>query len=246
MSSTDHPPPDPTADNSQDPIRLVCSTTMFEVIGQAVLELWNTVNLLTSIEAPKHQRYRVTIFGSARLQPGMPVYEGVRYLASELTRMGCDIVTGGGPGLMQAANEGSVATDPTNQMQSIGIRVDLGFEQSANPFVEQVYHHRTFFSRLHHFVIASDAFVVVPGGIGTLLEAVMVWQLLQVRHLQNTPLIMVGPMWRDLIDWAKQHMVQADPPMAAPDDLMIPHYVEAFDEAIALLRQSQLAWQNHL
>jgi hypothetical protein len=108
-------------------------------------------------------------------------YDEAKRLAAELTRMGCDIITGGGPGLMQAANEGVMSLGPDATGRSIGVRVDLPFEQEVNPFVGQMYEHKTFFSRLHHFMIASDALVVVPGGIGTLLELAMVWQLLQVR-----------------------------------------------------------------
>ena len=73
--------------------------------------------------------------------------------------------------------------------------MELPFEQDVNPFVEQAFEHETFFTRLHHFVIASDAFVVVPGGIGTVLETLMIWKLLQVRHVDNVPLIFVGKMW---------------------------------------------------
>lgn len=215
---------------------------IFQVVQDSILRLWDVVDDLTQIRSPKHQRYRVTIFGSARLQPGDPLYEGVRHLASELTQIGCDIVTGGGPGLMQAANEGSVMADPNNQKQSIGLRVDLDFEQGANPFVEQVYHHRTFFSRLHHFALLSNAFVVVPGGIGTTLEALMVWQLLQVRKLQNTPLIMVGPMWMELMAWAKTHMVDREPRLASEIDIQTPHCVDTFEDAIAILRESYTCW----
>jgi predicted Rossmann-fold nucleotide-binding protein len=68
----------------------------------------------------------------------------------------------------------------------VGIRISLSFEQQINPFVGQVHEHRTFFSRVHHFMIVSDAFVVAPGGIGTLLEPAMVWQLFQARKLSNT------------------------------------------------------------
>jgi len=95
----------------------------------------------------------------------------------------------GGPGLMQAANEGAVSVDPGALERSVGIRVELPFEQTINPFVGQAYEHRTFFSRLHHLMIVSDAFVDVPGGIGTLPEMSLVWQLLQVRKLFATPLI---------------------------------------------------------
>jgi uncharacterized protein (TIGR00730 family) len=216
----------------------------FEVVQEAVLQLWGVVNRLTSIRPPKRQRYRVTIFGSARLQADNPLYAGVRHLASQLTEMGCDIVTGGGPGLMQAANEGSVIADPANLTQSIGIRVELDSEQNTNPFVEKIYHHQTFFSRLHHFVLLSDAFVVVPGGIGTTLEAMMIWQLLQVRKLHNTPFIMVGKMWFELAAWAQEHMVNVDRKMANPIDMHIPRCVDNFEEAIAALRESHTEWQH--
>ena len=114
--------------------------------------------------------------------------------AAAFAEMGCDIVTGGGPGLMQAANEGAAKRSGAPGL--VGIRVELPFEQDVNPFVEQAFSTRRSSRRLHHFVIASDAFVVVPGGIGTVLETLMIWQLLQVRHVDHVPLILVGKMWR--------------------------------------------------
>src|SRR5436189_2652730 len=136
--------------------------------------------------------------------------------------MGCDIITGGGPGLMQAANEGASAANAPGRNQSVGIRVNLPFEQDVNPFVTQAFEHKTFFSRLHHFVLTSDAFVVTPGGIGTVLELTMVWQLLQVKHVHNTPLILVGKMWSEFVDWAKQNLLKPDLSLARPADLAIP------------------------
>jgi uncharacterized protein (TIGR00730 family) len=137
-------------------------------------------------------------FGLARIPSDHWVYGAVRDLAAELARMGCGIVTGGGPGLMQAANEGAALAGSAQVGRTIGSRVDLPFEQDVNPFVGEAYEHRTFFSRLHHFVLVSDAFVVVPGGIGTVLELAMVWQLLQVRKLHQTPLILISRMWTEL------------------------------------------------
>lgn len=125
------------------------NNAVFEVVEKSILGLWEVVNNLTALRPPKRARYRVTIFGSARMAPGSDLYEVVKQLAGKLTLMGCDIVTGGGPGLMQAANEGSVLADPDDQVKSIGIRVDLKQEQVTNPFVEETYCHRTFFSRLH-------------------------------------------------------------------------------------------------
>jgi uncharacterized protein (TIGR00730 family) len=184
----------------------------------------------------------VTIFGSARIQTGNWVYTAVRDLAAELARMGCTIVTGGGPGLMQAANEGVTAAGPEAAKRSLGIRVHLPFEQNVNPFVTEAHEHRTFFSRLHHFVLVSDAFVVVPGGVGTLLETAMIWQLLQVRNLRDTPLILVGPMWGELVDWARRSMLRPGFELASPADMDIPTVVQNGEEAIALLRQAHARW----
>jgi hypothetical protein len=215
-----------------------------QVVKQAVVQLWDVINGLTSLRPPKRQRYRVTIFGSARIEKDSLIYGQVKWLASELTKMNCDIVTGGGPGLMQAANEGSVMADPANRTQSIGIRVNLGFEQEVNPFVEEVFQHQTFFSRLHQFVLISNAFVVVPGGIGTTLEAFMIWQLLQVRQLNNIPLIMVGKMWFDLVAWAKKYMVEGKFSLANLEDIIIPDCVDTVEEAITILKKSQVEWQE--
>jgi predicted Rossmann-fold nucleotide-binding protein len=106
----------------------------------------------------------VTIFGSARLKPGSFGYEETKRAAAALARMGCDIVTGGGPGLMQAANEGAVSAP--GRAKSTVIRVHLPFEQKSNAFVTEAFEHRTFFTRLHQFVL-PEAFIVAPGGIGT-------------------------------------------------------------------------------
>lgn len=212
------------------------------VLERAVGGLWEVVNDLTRLRRTTRQNYRVTIFGSARINPGTPAYEGARQLAAELIGMGCDILTGGGPGMMQAANEGAHSADPTGLSRSVGINIELPFEQSVNPFVTQVFTHRTFFSRLHHFMIASDAFIVTPGGIGSLLELSLAWQLLQVRQLYNTPLILVGKMWADLVEWARQAMLIEGSELASAVDFQIPHCVNTIEEAITLIRENRTAW----
>jgi uncharacterized protein (TIGR00730 family) len=193
-----------------------------QILVSTVFGLWDIVNNLTRLRPSRRERYRVTIFGSARAQPGTYVYDEVKRIAADLAGMGCDIITGGGPGLMQAANEGAAAANAPERNRSVGIRVDLPFEQEVNPFVEQAFEHKTFFTRLHHFVLTSDAFVVAPGGIGTVLELMMVWQLLQVRHVHDTPLILVGKMWADLVEWARTHLLTTQPPLANPEDMNIP------------------------
>jgi hypothetical protein len=110
-----------------------------QVLVSTVFGLWDIVNNLTRLRPSKRERYRVTIFGSARAQPGTYVYAEVKRLASALAAMDCDIITGGGPGLMQAANEGAAAAHAPERDRSVGIRVDLPFEQEVNPFVEQAF-----------------------------------------------------------------------------------------------------------
>src|SRR6476469_1884955 len=231
-----------TSFGQSDIVRLSDEDAATELLKRAVTGLWEVVNELTRFRRTTRQNYRVTIFGSARLKSGTPAYDGVKQLAAELTKMGCDIISGGGPGLMQAANEGAQSVDPEGSHRSVGIRIDLPFEQELNPFVGLAYGHRTFFSRLHHFMIMSDAFIVVPGGIGTLLEMSLAWQLLQVSKLYNTPLILVGKMWAELVEWGQRSMLQKENELASEIDFTIPHCVNTMDECIALIRENRGAW----
>jgi uncharacterized protein (TIGR00730 family) len=233
-----------SSSDGQQTVSLADEEGVKQILVNAVFGLWDVVNSLTRLRPSKHERYRVTIFGSARARPGTYVYDEVKRLATVLAEMGCDIITGGGPGLMQAANEGASAAKAPERHRSVGIRVDLPFEQEVNPFVEQAFEHKTFFTRLHHFVLTSDAFVVVPGGIGTVLELMMIWQLLQVRHMDDVPLILVGKMWAGLVEWAKTHLLTSQPPLANPEDMTIPRCVNTADEAIALVREHHAQWQR--
>lgn len=234
-------PKDPPPANTGS-VSLSDEEAVQQILSSTVLGLWDIVNNLTRIKPAKRSRYRVTIFGSARAKPDTLVYNEVKRVAAALAEMGCDIITGGGPGLMQAANEGAEAAGSPERNRSVGIRVQLPFEQEVNPFVEQAFEHKTFFTRLHHFVLTSDAYVVVPGGIGTVLEMTMIWQLLQVKHLEGTPLILVGKMWADFVQWGKTHLLSPQLHLANPQDLDIPLCVDTADEAIALLREHQSRW----
>jgi len=236
MSSND------TRANNAGNVSLADQEGVKQVLTDSIFRLWDVVNNLTRLRPSKHERYRVTIFGSARAKPGTLVYDEVKRASAALAEMGCDIITGGGPGLMQAANEGAASVHAVERNRSVGIRVELPFEQEVNPFVEQAFEHKTFFTRLHHFVLTSDAFVVAPGGIGTVLELMMIWQLLQVKHLHETPLILVGKMWPGLVDWAKASLLTTQLPLANAEDLAIPQCVNTADEAIALIRENQRKW----
>jgi uncharacterized protein (TIGR00730 family) len=231
------------AERQSEVVSLADEEAVKQVLVDSVLGLWEVVNSLTRLRPSHKERYRVTIFGSARARPGTFGYEETKRVAAALAEMGCDIVTGGGPGLMQAANEGAATV--SRPSDSVGIRVALPFEQEVNPFVERAFEHRTFFTRLHHFVLTSDAFVVAPGGIGTVLELMLIWQLLQVRHLHDeTPLILVGKMWPGLVEWAQSSMVSVETQLANPEDMTIPRCVPTADEAIALIREYHQKWQR--
>jgi uncharacterized protein (TIGR00730 family) len=234
--------PENTVTQGSSLISLGDEDAVRQLLVNTVFGLWDIVNNLTRLRPSRRERYRVTIFGSARAKPGTYVYEEVKRVATALADLGCDIITGGGPGLMQAANEGAAAAKAPERNRSVGIRVDLPFEQDVNPFVEQAFEHKTFFTRLHHFVLTSDAYVVAPGGIGTVLELTMVWQLLQVRHVQETPLILVGKMWAELVSWARANLLKPELQLASPEDMTIPNCVNTADEAIALLREHHAKW----
>ena len=206
------------------------------ILDKAIYQLWDTINDLDQIQPERVEHYRVSIFGSSRIRTGDPIYEEVKKLSYELARMGVDIVTGGGPGLMEAANSGAVEGQVESHARSFGLAIHLPNEEGANPFVNKVFRHRTFFSRLHHFVRLSSAFIVVPGGIGTALELFMVWQLLQVKHVTEHPLILVGTMWTGLIDWIQGTMVEQG--LVGANDLSAVSIVSSSDEAIPIIRAS--------
>jgi uncharacterized protein (TIGR00730 family) len=219
------------------------SEETFQVIENALFSLWTVVNELSRIKPPPAMsRFRVTVFGSARIQPGGRLYGEVKRLAEGVSALGCDVVTGGGPGLMQAANEGERLGDPEHKTTSYGIRIALASEQGTNPFVEKAFIHQTFFTRLHHFVRLSNAFVVFDGGIGTTLEMMMIWQLLQVRQATGIPLITIGDMWHDLVAWAQEHMLRPDELLANPEDMRIPICCGTVEEAVEIIATKKAEW----
>ncbi|MGA7614647.1 MAG: LOG family protein [Thermoanaerobaculia bacterium] len=204
-----------------------------QILDRSIYHLWETINDLEQIQPEHVEHFRVSIFGSSRIRRGDPIYDDVKRLSAELAKLGYDIVTGGGPGLMEAANSGAVEGQGESHSRSFGLPIHLPSEETANPFVDRVYRHRTFFSRLHHFVRLSSAFVVFPGGIGTGLETFMIWQLLQVKHLREHPLILVGKMWDGLIAWMNDTMMSRG--LVSPPDMEIVTVVATAEEAIPIV-----------
>jgi len=136
-------------------------------------------------------RFRVAIFGSARIHPEDHIYQEISAFTKELAMNGYDIVTGGGPGAMEAASAGHhLAMEKRETARAIGINIELPFEQKPNMYLDVTESTTTFSARLDTFVLLSHIFVITPGGIGTLLELFYTWQLMQVGHICRSPIIL--------------------------------------------------------
>lgn len=211
-----------------------------KIIDRTIVRLWDTIEELEALNPAELRFYRVAVFGSARVQSGDREYGEVKKLALRLTELGCDIVTGGGPGLMEAANEGAASLRDNSgkngkrRTRSFGLTIAIPYEK-ANPYLDSVTAHRTFFSRLHHFVRMSQAFVIFPGGIGTALELMMVWQLLQVGFMTERPVVLVGDMWQGLLDWMRREMVPRR--LINSEDLDLVHSVQSIEEAVSWIEK---------
>ena len=185
--------------------------------------------------------YRVCIFGSARIKKDSDEYKRVYELAYKLAQNGADIVTGGGPGLMEAANHG--AQDGSKECKSIGISIYLPHEATPNSHLDLRYHHRRFSSRLDEFMRISHAVVVTPGGIGTLLELMFTWQLMQVGHIDPKPIILLGyNFWNGFIEWIKSQPLNNN--LLDLKDLKFLTLLNNVDEVIDFLKPSILSFKT--
>jgi uncharacterized protein (TIGR00730 family) len=148
----------------------------------------------------------VAIFGSARTPPDNPFYAAAQETAALLARAGFSVITGGGPGIMEAANRGAFEAAGV----SIGCNIELPFEQQPNPYQTRSLKFKYFFVRKTMFVKYSNAFVIFPGGFGTLDELFEALTLIQTRKINNFPVILFGSdYWRGMIDWLEGMMLKS-------------------------------------
>lgn len=153
-------------------------------------------------------RFRVAIFGSARIKRGDSRYKLIRDLAKAIASEGIDIVTGGGPGLMDAASRGHHAGRIGKNAYTVGLTIHLPKEQKESYHLDLKKDFHKFSNRLDNFIYLSNIVVVAPGGIGTILELMYVWQLVQVRHSCEIPIILFGDIWTGFIKWIKKGPLQ--------------------------------------
>ncbi len=178
--------------------------------------------------------FRVAIFGSARLKEGDPVYRMVYNLSRLLAAEGMDIVTGGGPGLMDAASKGHHAGRGPAPLHSIGLNIRLPKEQKDAFHLDLKKDFSRFSERLDHFMVLSNAAVIAPGGIGTLLEFFYTWQLMQVRHVCHIPLILLGEMWAELVDWIRNRPIRDG--LLDEEDVKLIFLAKDCSEAFSIVR----------
>lgn len=177
----------------------------------------------------------VSIFGSARTEPNTPYYKMAEEIAFQLTQLGYGVITGGGPGIMEAGNLGA----KRGKGRSVGVNIDLPFEQEPNLFIDSdkliTFDH--FFVRKVMFMKYAQGFIVLPGGFGTLDELFESLTLIQTEKIGRFPIVLVGKSyWAGLIDWVKQVMLEQEKNIS-PEDMDLFHVVDKAEEAVGIIDQ---------
>ena len=197
-------------------------------------ESWHAFEIMAEFvnatERLKEITPAVSIFGSARTKPEHPYYKLTEEIARQLSDAGFSVISGGGPGIMEAANKGAFVGDSP----SIGLNIELPHEQSGNDYqdISLIFHH--FFMRKVMFVKYASAYVVMPGGFGTLDELMEALTLVQTGKSRKIPIILVGTaFWSGLLDWLKHTLVAEG--MASPEDLDLVQVIDAPKDIVAAI-----------
>lgn len=199
-------------------------------------DTWRMFKILSEFvegfESLAHVEPAVSIFGSARAKEDHRDYKKARQLGRMLAESGITVLTGGGPGIMEAANRGA----SEGGGQSIGLNIELPFEQKPNPYAKKVVTFNYFFVRKVMLVKYASAFVIFPGGFGTLDEFFEALTLIQTKKMKYFPLILVDKQyWSGLIDWIKNMMLENG--FISPQDLSLIKIFDETDEIMTCIKQ---------
>ena len=188
--------------------------------------------LVEGFEALSNIGPAVTVFGSARLEPGTPYYNKCLKVAENLAKEGFAVISGGGPGIMEAANKGAQNVNGT----SVGLNIELPMEQTPNPYQNVKVEFRYFFVRKLMFVKYAVGYVIFPGGFGTMDELFEALTLIQTKKIRGFPVVLVGKeYWSGLIDWMKKSVLAAG--SISPEDLDLMHIVDEPEEVCAIINK---------
>ena len=178
----------------------------------------------------------VAIFGSARTKPDDPVYQAARETAALLAQAGFAVITGGGPGIMEAANRGAFEAGGT----SVGCNIELPHEQGSNPYLTLSLKFKYFFVRKMMFVKYADAFIIFPGGFGTLDELFESLTLIQTRKIRDFPVVLFGSeYWRGMLEWIKGPVLSEA--KIAEHDLSLLHLADSPSQIVEIISRRQKA-----
>ncbi|MDZ4164869.1 MAG: TIGR00730 family Rossman fold protein [Smithellaceae bacterium] len=208
----------------------------FVLDALSIEESWRIFRIMAefveSIESLSEIGNAVTIFGSARTSPEDPYYQKTEYLAGKLAGKGFSVITGGGGGIMEAGNKGAAEAGGL----SVGMNIKLPFEQKPNIFANVAIDYKYFFIRKVMFVKSAVAYVIMPGGFGTLDELFEALTLIQTKKIRRFPVILMGSeFWQGLLDWMKTTMLTAG--KISRDDLDIFTVIDDPDEAVRYIQR---------
>ena len=174
----------------------------------------------------------VTIFGSTRVKPGDEVYQKAERIGQLLAESGFAVITGGGPGVMEAANKGAASSGG----KSVGLNIELPFEQKPNPYANITLKFRYFFVRKVMFVKYAVAYIILPGGFGTMDELLESVTLIQTRKIKPFPVILVGAnYWKGFLDWIKEVVLKEG--NISPEDLEIFQIIDEPGEIVKAIKR---------
>ena len=194
-------------------------------------ESWRIFRIMAefvdSIEDLSRVQNGVTVFGSARVKPGDPYYQMAEKLGRLLVQNGFSVITGGGPGIMEAANKGAAEAGG----QSVGMNIKLPFEQKPNPYANLQIDYKYFFIRKVMFVKYAVAYIIMPGGYGTMDEFFEALTLIQTKRVKSFPVIVMGrEYWQGLLDWLKSVMLHKN--MILPFDVEMIQIMDEPEEVV--------------
>ncbi|MBP6881713.1 MAG: TIGR00730 family Rossman fold protein [Candidatus Pacebacteria bacterium] len=220
-----------TKGKEKKPCRVVSELLDPQSVDGDAVQSWRVFRIMAEFvqgfELLREHDLAVTFWGSARIKPDDPYYKAAEELAARLAKKGFSIVSGGGPGIMEASNVGAFKVGG----KSVGLNIQLPFEQKLNPYTTESLNFDFFFSRKVMLTFASEAYVYFPGGFGTLDEFFEIITLIQTKKIEQIPVVLYGKdYWEPLLRFFREDLIEKHKTISK-EDMAIFHLVDTVDEA---------------